>query len=51
MIWALLQTTGGKDEPNIVFIGKSPKTSQHGTKSIKHIIEQHKNWKDDGLHQ
>jgi len=25
----LLQTTGGKDEPNIVFMRKSKRTSQH----------------------
>ena len=28
---SLLQTTGGKDEPNIVFM----RTSQHGTKYVK----------------
>ena len=33
--WALLQTTGGKDEPNIIFMRKSQRTSQHGTKYIK----------------
>ena len=33
--WALLQTTGGKDEPNIVFMWKSWRTSQHGTKNVK----------------
>ena len=32
---ALLQTTGGKDEPNIVFMRKSQQTSQHGTQNIK----------------
>ena len=33
---ALLQTTEGKDEPNIVFNGgKSLQTSQHGTQSVK----------------
>ena len=29
--WALLQTTGGRDEPNIVCMRKS----QHGTQSVK----------------
>ena len=29
--WALLQTTGGKDEPTIVFMRKS----QHGTQNVK----------------
>jgi hypothetical protein len=29
--WALLQTTGGRDEPNIVCI----RNSQHGTQSVK----------------
>ena len=32
---ALLQTTGGKDEPNIVFMQKLYRTSQHGTQNIK----------------
>ena len=27
----LLQTTGGKDELNIIFMWKSQQTSQHGT--------------------
>jgi len=31
----LLQTTGGKDEPNIVFMWKSQRTSQHGTQNGK----------------
>ena len=30
----LLQTTGGKDEPNIVFMQKSLRTSQHGTQNM-----------------
>ena len=29
-----LQTTGGKDEPNIVFMRKSQRTSQHGSKNV-----------------
>ena len=33
--WALLQTTGGKDEPNIVLMWKSYLTSQHGTQYVK----------------
>ena len=33
--WAFIQTTGSKDEPNIVFIRKSLRTSQHGTQNIK----------------
>ena len=33
--WALVQTTGGKDEPKIVFMRKSWQTSQHGTKNLK----------------
>ena len=32
---ALRQTTGGKDEPNMVFMRKSQRTSQHGTQNIK----------------
>ena len=32
---ALLQTTGGKDEPNIVIMRKSLRTSQHGTQNVK----------------
>ena len=35
MTCALLQITGGKDEPNIVCIRKSYFTSQHGTKNVK----------------
>ena len=32
----LLQTTGGKDEPNIIFLlRKSHRTSQHGTQNVK----------------
>jgi len=31
----LLQRTGGKDEPNIVFIRKSLRPSQHGTRNVK----------------
>ena len=38
--WALLQTTGGKDEPDIVFI-----TTQHGTQNVrKHNRTTHKIW-------
>ena len=32
---ALLQTTGGKDEPNIVLMRKSYLTSQHGNEDVK----------------
>jgi fructose/tagatose bisphosphate aldolase len=32
---ALLQTTGGQDEPNIVRIRKSQRTSQNGTQNVK----------------
>jgi len=32
---ALLQTTRGKDEPNVVFLRKSQRTSQHGTQNVK----------------
>ena len=32
---ALLQTTGGKDERNIVLMRKSYLTSQHGTEDVK----------------
>jgi hypothetical protein len=32
---ALLQTTGDKDEPNIVFMWKSLRTSQHETQNVK----------------
>ena len=40
---ALLQTTGGQDEPNIVCMRKSQRTSQHGTQNIKqHLIGKHK---------
>jgi hypothetical protein len=31
----ILQTTGGKDEPNIVLMRKSSRTSQHGTPNVK----------------
>ena len=31
---SLLQTTGGKDEPNIVLMRKSLRTSQHGTQNV-----------------
>ena len=30
-VWTLLQTTGSKDEPNMVFL----QTSQHGAKNVK----------------
>ena len=33
--WVLLQTTGGKDELNIVFMRKSYWTSQHGNQNVK----------------
>ena len=35
--WALLQTTGGKDEPNIVFNAEivTDRTSQHGIQNGK----------------
>ena len=29
------KTTGGNDEPNIVFMQKSQRTSQHGTQNVK----------------
>ena len=32
-----LQTTGGKDEPNIAFIEKSERTPQHGTATYKQL--------------
>jgi len=32
--WALLQTTGGKDEPNFVFMRKSQRTLQYGTPTL-----------------
>ena len=32
---ALIQTTGGKDERNIVFLWISQRTSQHATKNVK----------------
>ena len=34
------QTTGGKDNPSIVFMLKSERTSQHGTRND--IVGQHK---------
>jgi hypothetical protein len=33
--WAIPQTTGGKDESNIVYMQKSQRTSQHGTQHVK----------------
>ena len=33
--WALLQTTGGKDEPNIVLRGNRKGHHQHGTQNVK----------------
>jgi len=33
--WALIQTTRGNDEPNIMFMQKSWGTSQHGTPNVK----------------
>ena len=35
MTWPLLQTTGCKDEPNIVYMRKSQRTLQHGTQNVK----------------
>ena len=35
MTRALPQTTRGKDEPNISFMQKSQRTSQHGTQNMK----------------
>ena len=32
---ALLQTTGGKDEPNIISMWKLQRTSQHRTLNVK----------------
>jgi len=38
-IWALLQTTGGKDELNLIFMQKSQWTPQHGTLNAKiHVL-------------
>ena len=34
MAWAILQTTGGKDKPNIAFMWKSSRTSQHETQNV-----------------
>jgi hypothetical protein len=36
----ILQTTGGKDEPNVVFMRNSYRTSQHGNQNNGHIIGQ-----------
>ena len=45
---SLPQTTGGKDEPNIVFMQKSQRTLQHGTKSPKtHNMTSQKTKKDE----
>jgi hypothetical protein len=33
--YAILWTTGGRDEPNIVFPFKSERTSYHGTQNVK----------------
>jgi hypothetical protein len=33
--YALIQTTKGKDEPNIVFMRKSLRASQHGTQNVQ----------------
>jgi hypothetical protein len=42
--WALLQTTGGKDEPNIVCMRKS----EHGTQNVKTYNRTiQKNYKDE----
>ena len=32
--WALLQTTRGKDEANIVLLWKPQRTTQHGTQNV-----------------
>jgi hypothetical protein len=40
--WTLLQTTGGEDDPNIVFTRKSYRTSQHELRTLRNIIEQQK---------
>ena len=32
---SFLQTTGGKDEPNIMFMRKSQRTSQHAIQNVK----------------
>ena len=32
---ALIQTTGGKDEPNIVYMQKSYRTPQRGNQNVK----------------
>ena len=46
--WAILQETGGKDEPNIVFMRKSKRTSQHGTQNVKtQNMTTQKNYKDE----
>ena len=37
-----MHTTGEKDDPNIVFMWKSQRTSQQGTKYIKTHTGQHK---------
>jgi poly-D-alanine transfer protein DltD len=33
--WDFLQTTGGKNEPNIVYMREPQRTSQHGTQNAK----------------
>ena len=33
--WALLQTTGGKDKPNIAFMWKSLRWSERGSQNVK----------------
>jgi len=38
----VMHTTGEKDDPNIVFMWKSQRTSQQGTKYIKTHTGQHK---------
>ena len=42
---ALLQTIRGKDEPNIGFMWKSYRTSQHGTQNVKTHNRTHKDLK------
>jgi hypothetical protein len=45
-------TTGGKDEPNIVFMQKSQRTSQHRTQNVKtpHKIKKMSNRDHDHMH-
>ena len=43
-----LPQTGGKDEPNIVFMRKQQRTSQHGTQNTK-TISRYKGQKQAGI--